>query len=123
MAGLRTTDWVVGELTTTDATATTALSYTIPQNGVAFHVEATVVGKDTATNDAIISRKVAAGKRQTGTTAIIGAVVNVWGNITEDPLSTTSVTLTTTTTDVLVVVTGKLATTIDWHVELKIIMN
>lgn len=123
MAGIRTTEIIIGEATTTNATETLVASFSVPQDGVTFSAWVTVIGRSVTANDVVMSQKVAAGKRSAGVTSLSGTIVNVTGNIADALLSTTAVTITTSGTNVQVKVIGDALTTIDWHVELKIIMN
>lgn len=106
---------------TTDATQTAALSFVLPTNGVC-QCEANVQGKD-ASNNGIVAKLEAATTSTTGAGALIGTPVAVISALISTTLIGASVTIDVATNTLRVLVTGKIATTIDWSCDLTVWEN
>ena len=117
----RTIERLTGNVTTTDATQTTLATYTIA-NGSSVSAEADVIGKDGSGNT-VVAKQLAAAKQPSGTASIVGSVVNLVTTITDAALIGASVTIDASGATVRVRVTGKLATTIEWFCDFKIIVH
>lgn len=121
MAQLKLINRVQGFVTTTDATQTASCSFTLPTNGVC-QLEANVQGRD-ASNNGVIAKLAAATTSTTGTGALIGSPIAMITALISTTLIGASVTADVSTNTFRVLVTGKLATTIDWSCDLTIWEN
>ncbi len=121
MAALRIVARVSGVVTTTDATQTAVATFVLPTNGVC-QCEAFVTGKD-ASNNGVIAQVAAGTTSTTGAGALIGSPIQVITALVSVALVGASVTMDVATNTVRVLVTGKLATTIDWFCDLTIWEN
>lgn len=116
---LRAIDSQTAVVTTTDATVTTILSWTIP-DGSSAYVEATIIGRDSSGNTTI--KKIAACvKRNSGNASMVSSVQIIVPLVADVALLTVVATLDVSSPSVRVRVTGVIATTIEWFCELKVI--
>lgn len=118
----RTIDKVTEVVTTSNATQTTLITYPIP-SGASISAECTVVGRDTSNGDTITTAQKATAKNVSGTASLVGSVLNMVALTADTLLSTASVTMTISGTNLLVRVTGVLSKGIEWFGELKVWIN
>lgn len=118
----RTQDQVNNVLTTTDATLTAAITYTIP-SGSAGYVEATVIGRKISDSSTVVNKKCQAVKNVGGTASLIGSVGTILTLAADVSLSSSVVAIAVSSGNVLVNITGVAATTIEWFVELTVNLN
>lgn len=121
MSTLRIIPRVNGIVTTTDATQTAVLTFILPANGVCA-AEATVTGKD-ASNNGVIAQIIAGTTSTSSTGTLIGSPTAVITALISVTLVGASVTMDISTNTLRVLVTGKVATTIDWFCDLTIWEN
>lgn len=121
MATLRIINRVNGIVSTTDATQTVVTSFVLPSSGVC-QVEANIQGKDSS-NNGIVAKLEIATTSTTGTGTLIGSPTNVITALVSVALVGASVTADISTNTLRILVTGKLATSIDWFCDLTIWEN
>jgi hypothetical protein len=110
-----------GVVITTNATATTLDTYTVPEKSVT-GVEVTVVARDASNNPGLF-KQAAAVTKSTGSASIVGSVLNLITPILSVSLATATVTIDTSGSDIRLRATGVAATTIEWQFEWEIITN
>ncbi len=117
-----TIDNVRGTIITTDDTATTLASWTVPDDSSVV-VQATVVARNTSTGAIAGFYKFAAGKNVGGNVSLVGSILDIISAIKDLSMLTASCTLDVSGTDIRVRVTGIAATTIEWMVALTAFNN
>jgi len=110
-----------GNVTTTDAIQTVLLTYALPSTAVC-QCEANVQGRDGSGN-AVVAKQLMTTTSTSGTGAVVGAVSALITTVVSVALAGASVTMDVSANTVRVLVTGKLATTIDWSCDLCVWEN
>lgn len=118
----RILDQVNNVLTTADATQTTTLTYAIP-SGASFYAEIVAVGRNTSTGDTVVAKKAQGGRNVAGTVTLISSIVNIVTLAADVSLSTAAFTMVASSGNLLVKVTGVVATNIEWFTQLTISIN
>ena|SRR3990167_8980234 len=101
---------VEGTVQTTDATQTVVVSYALPDECIAV-VEAAIVGQQVGSANCAAYIRIVGIKRQSGLALLVGTVATPF---TGENVSTWDATLTVSSPDIRVSVTGVAGVTIDW---------
>lgn len=110
-----------GTVTTTDAVPTVLATYPLPATAVC-QCEANVQGRDGSGN-AVVAKQLATTTSTSGTGGLVGAILPLITTVVSVALTGASVTLDVSGNTVRVLVTGKLATTIEWSCDLHVWEN
>ena len=115
----KVTDQKDGTVQTTNATATTAVTYTVPANSIAI-VYAYVMALNAAAGDSKGFTPWASVLREGGAPAVVGSVVNMITPQGSAGATTWTSTIAISGNDVIVQVDGAIAATIEWRVRLVV---
>lgn len=114
-------DMMAGTLRTTDATPGTIITYTMPDNTVAQFILHVVADLSGGTDCAGYVRRFVYKRQAAGSATIVGTVDSAVFPDKEDD-NRWDVTITTSTNDILMQVTGVAAITIDWFAYVEIVL-
>lgn len=108
---------------TTDATITTAISYTVSTNGVG-EFDFTMIGRDNVSGELLHGRKVVKIKRVSGTLSVVSTIIDlITTTIDGINMATASWTIDISGDDIRVRVTGVVGRTIHWQGKGDLILN
>lgn len=121
MASRATYDVSTGRGTSSGTTPLTLVTWAIPP-GSSVTVDTVATGRDTATGDTVSRRSLGAAKNVAGVGSLLGSVASLLA-VGDAALSTATLTVSTSSGNLVVSVTGVLTKSIDWEVSASIQVN